>query len=315
MFRRFFRLARNGDWYTIKKTQCEAALLSTTVGHTYASKNQFFFISNRLLPFTVVPRKFSQDLNEKYPEVHELEQGLLLKLRASHTKLRVYTEELLVVSGICQDDPSGVEIEQREIPEGGPSIVRHTEHVRTAGNLESVPHQPIMDGSSAKKLPAPVRKSTRGTASSSVVPQSSDPISIDSSDEDDAGVVVSVTGVKFLKKEVVPKASGGADDASSLKISAVLKKFNETKRIVPKRPTQALEVGVSDVKVLKTVSKKKIKCIKFRLLYVLTPTKFTNSRNCAKQVTKICFAKYMSLSLETQATKTRRQKILNCDTA
>ncbi|KAJ0726164.1 hypothetical protein HanPI659440_Chr12g0467161 [Helianthus annuus] len=109
---------------------------------------------------------------------------------------------------ILLDDLSGVEIEQREIPEGGPSIVRRTEHVRTAGNLESVRLQPIMDGSSTKKLHAPVRMSTRGTASSIVVPQSSDPISIDSGDEDDASVVASVTRVKFMKKEVVPKASG-----------------------------------------------------------------------------------------------------------
>ncbi|MFS7934601.1 hypothetical protein Hanom_Chr05g00393491 [Helianthus anomalus] len=36
MFHRFFSLAWNGDWYTIEKTQCEAPLLSTTVGHTYA---------------------------------------------------------------------------------------------------------------------------------------------------------------------------------------------------------------------------------------------------------------------------------------
>ncbi|MFS8017693.1 hypothetical protein Hanom_Chr15g01383431 [Helianthus anomalus] len=104
MFRRFFRLARIGDWYTIEKTQCEAALLFTNV--------------------------------------HELELGLLLSLRASRTKLRANPEELLVVLGISQDwdysdfnqsfvlivrmsaldyilldDPSGVKIGQREIPE------------------------------------------------------------------------------------------------------------------------------------------------------------------------------------------------------
>ncbi|MFS7908981.1 hypothetical protein Hanom_Chr01g00089461 [Helianthus anomalus] len=138
MFRRFFSLFRNGDWYTIEKTQCE---------------------------------------------------GLLLRLRSYRAKLRAYLEELLVVLGIIQDwvgsdiepifcldrkdmyfcvycmsalryillgDPSGVEIEQREIHDGGPSIVRRTEHVRTAGDLESVPLQPIMDGSFAKKLPVPV---------------------------------------------------------------------------------------------------------------------------------------------------------------
>ncbi|MFS7977704.1 hypothetical protein Hanom_Chr10g00907171 [Helianthus anomalus] len=45
MFRRFFRLARNGDWFTIEKTQCEAPLLSAIVGHTYAWKiSSFLFL-------------------------------------------------------------------------------------------------------------------------------------------------------------------------------------------------------------------------------------------------------------------------------
>ncbi|MFS7999640.1 hypothetical protein Hanom_Chr12g01168821 [Helianthus anomalus] len=36
MSRHFFRFSWNGDWYTIKKTQCEAPLLSHTVGYTNA---------------------------------------------------------------------------------------------------------------------------------------------------------------------------------------------------------------------------------------------------------------------------------------
>ena len=90
-------------------------------------------------------------------------------------------------------------------------IFRRTEHVRTAGDVESVPLQPIMDGSSAKKLHAPVR----GTVSTSAISQSSDPISTNSGDGDDASVVSSVTRIKLVKKEVVLEASGGAGDVSS----------------------------------------------------------------------------------------------------
>ncbi|MFS7993320.1 hypothetical protein Hanom_Chr12g01092651 [Helianthus anomalus] len=309
----FFRLSHNGNWYTIEKTQCEAPLLSTTVGHTYARKNQFFFISKRLLPFTVVPRKFSEVLNEKEPEVHELERELLLRLRAYRMKLRAYPEELLVVLGISQDwvdssfepvffvdqmgmyfcvhpifmyvsnthvvpicfveisaldyillnDPFGVEIEQKEIPEGGPSIFCRTENVivrfgsqyalsaypswfktrpdgegihplirkllfpfttdvgyhRTARDLESVPIQPIVDSSSAKKQPAPTRRSTKATSSPN-------PISVDSGDENDANVIAFVTSVKLVKKEV-PETSGRAGDAPGQKISAKKKKMEK----------------------------------------------------------------------------------------
>ncbi|MFS8026882.1 hypothetical protein Hanom_Chr16g01491881 [Helianthus anomalus] len=187
LFRRFFRLTRNGDWYTIEKTQCEAPLLSAIE-----------------------------------PELHELEWEFLLRLRAYRTKLRTYSKELLVVLGISQDwvdscfepvffvDQKGMYfcIEQKEIPEDGPSIVRRTEHVRTAGDLESVPIQPIVDSSSAKKQLVPIRRSTRRASSPNVAPQSSDPISVDSGDEDAASVIASV-----------PEASGGAGDAPALKIS------------------------------------------------------------------------------------------------
>ncbi|MFS7989101.1 hypothetical protein Hanom_Chr11g01042761 [Helianthus anomalus] len=69
----FFRLARNGDWFTIEKTQCEAALIVRTVGHTYTWKDRFFFIYENLLPFAFVPRKFVDGLNEKEPDVADLE--------------------------------------------------------------------------------------------------------------------------------------------------------------------------------------------------------------------------------------------------
>ncbi|MFS7970607.1 hypothetical protein Hanom_Chr09g00822901 [Helianthus anomalus] len=246
MFHRFLRLARNGDWYTIEKTHCEAPLLSATVGHTYAWNNQFFFISSRLLPFTVVPRKFSEVLNEKDPKVHELERELLLRIHAYRTKLRAYPEELLVVLGISQDwvdsgfepfffvdqkemsaldyillnDLSRVEIEQKEIHEGGPSIVHRTEHVSTDGDLESVPIHPIVDSSPAKKQPALTRRSTRGTSSPNA-----------------------------------PKASGVAGDIPGQKISDVLKKLNETKRSVPEKVVQVS----SEVKTSKIVLRNKVK--------------------------------------------------------
>ncbi|MFS8025216.1 hypothetical protein Hanom_Chr16g01472371 [Helianthus anomalus] len=71
-------------------------------------KNQFFFfIFDQLLPFNVVPRKFSEGLNEKEPEDHELGWELLLRLHAYRTKLRAYPEEL----SKCANRMTGVPIE------------------------------------------------------------------------------------------------------------------------------------------------------------------------------------------------------------
>ncbi|MFS7920051.1 hypothetical protein Hanom_Chr03g00219731 [Helianthus anomalus] len=143
-FSRFFTLARNGDWFTIEKTQCEVALFSGTIVHTYSWKDRFF----------------------------------CLRLK--------------------------------EVLEDCPSIIRHTEHVQPAGDVESVSYQPIIDGSSVKKLPLPVIGSTRGASSVSAATQSSDYISINSGDEDNAYVISSVTGIKLVKKEIVQEASSGS---------------------------------------------------------------------------------------------------------
>ncbi|KAJ0540808.1 hypothetical protein HanRHA438_Chr09g0377431 [Helianthus annuus] len=168
---------------------------------------------------------------------------------------------------ILLNDPSDVEINQKEIPEGAHSVVRRTEHVRTAGDFEGVPIQLIVDSSSAKKQPALPRRSTRSTASPNVASHSSDPISVDSGDEDDANVIAFVIGVTPVKKEV-PEAPSGAGDVpdqqisvvlkklnESKKISAVLKKLNESKRVVPERSVQVID----EVKKSKIMLKKKVK--------------------------------------------------------
>ncbi|MFS8025220.1 hypothetical protein Hanom_Chr16g01472411 [Helianthus anomalus] len=70
-------------------------------------KNQFSFIFDQLLPINGVPRKFSEGLNEKEPEDHELGWELLLRLHAYRTKLRAYPEEL----SKCANRMAGVPIE------------------------------------------------------------------------------------------------------------------------------------------------------------------------------------------------------------
>ncbi|MFS7889927.1 hypothetical protein Hanom_Chr00s000005g01612711 [Helianthus anomalus] len=111
-------------------------------------------------------------------------------------------KEISALEYILLDDPCSVEIVQKEVPEGAPSVVRRNEHVQTGGDFKSVPIQPLVDGSSTKKQPAPPRRSTRSTSSTAVVSRYSDPISVDSDDEDDANVITSVIGVKPVKKEV-----------------------------------------------------------------------------------------------------------------
>ncbi|MFS7984720.1 hypothetical protein Hanom_Chr11g00989861 [Helianthus anomalus] len=233
-----------------------------------------------LLVLCILKFYFSDVLNEKESGVNDLDHRLLLRLHAYHSKLRAYPKELLVMLGISQDwakssfepvlymndkqmsalgyillnDTSNVEINQKEVSEVNPSVVRRNEHVTTGGDFESVPIQPLVDCSSAKKQVAPSRQTTRSTGSAAVASQFSDPISVDSGNEDDANIIASAIGVKPVKKETL-EVSSEAGGALDQQISVVLKKRNESKRVVPEKYAPAVDEG----KTLKTVLKKKSK--------------------------------------------------------
>ncbi|MFS7961843.1 hypothetical protein Hanom_Chr08g00719801 [Helianthus anomalus] len=223
-----------------------------------------------LAGFLVVSRKFSEVLNEKEPGVNDLDQRLLLMLRAYRSKLRAYPEELLVMLGISQDwaeagfeqvlylndkgmyllclpyfaftaldynllnDPSNVEINQKEVHEDNPYVVRRNDHVTTGGDFESVPIQSLFIVLLPRsKLPLLV------CLPNLLVP----PL-----------IIASVIGVKPVKKET-PEVSSEAVMAPDQQVADVLKKLNETKRVVPEKFIPVVDDG----KKLKTVSQKKQK--------------------------------------------------------
>ena len=85
-FRRFFQLAKNGDWFTIEKTMVESAVISGTVGHTAPWKDRFFFISWKLLPFAS-KRDLHASLNAPPPDASLINTTLLDTLRSFSSKL------------------------------------------------------------------------------------------------------------------------------------------------------------------------------------------------------------------------------------
>src|ERR1044071_2915025 len=100
MYRRFFRLAKNGNWFTIEKTQCEPALISSVIGIVSSWKDKFFFLNSDFLPFKTPRRSSDAPLNEKEPEPGTLDQVLLEKLRGFPTRLRTFPEDFLVMVGL-----------------------------------------------------------------------------------------------------------------------------------------------------------------------------------------------------------------------
>ncbi|MFS7997680.1 hypothetical protein Hanom_Chr12g01144771 [Helianthus anomalus] len=71
-FRRFFRLAKNGDWFTFETTQVDTCLISSMVSTLGVLKDRFFWVSEEIVPFKLVWRHPDAVLNEPKPSVFEI---------------------------------------------------------------------------------------------------------------------------------------------------------------------------------------------------------------------------------------------------
>jgi len=92
MFRRFFQLARNDNWFTIEKTQAENALVTSQLGFSASWKDRFFLVSEEIVPFAMSWRKLDESLNKRIPTESEVDGVLLGKLRSSTPRLRAIPE-------------------------------------------------------------------------------------------------------------------------------------------------------------------------------------------------------------------------------
>ncbi|KAJ0500993.1 hypothetical protein HanRHA438_Chr11g0495801 [Helianthus annuus] len=82
-FRRFFCLAKNDDWFTLKTSQVEACLISSMVTTLGFWKDWFFWVSESIVPFKMVWRHPDAVLNELEPSESELDSWFLKSIRAS----------------------------------------------------------------------------------------------------------------------------------------------------------------------------------------------------------------------------------------
>ncbi|KAJ0584808.1 hypothetical protein HanPSC8_Chr05g0210561 [Helianthus annuus] len=51
MFRRFFHLTKNGDWFTFETSQIDVSLISSLVATLGSWKDRFFWVSESVVPF------------------------------------------------------------------------------------------------------------------------------------------------------------------------------------------------------------------------------------------------------------------------
>ncbi|KAJ0780032.1 hypothetical protein HanPI659440_Chr06g0233091 [Helianthus annuus] len=101
-FRRFFRLAKNGDWFTFQTSQVDTCLISSMVSTLGVWKDRFFWVSEEIVPFKLVWRHPDAVLNEPEPVASDINTRFLETLRECPSRLRPFPEHLLVLLGISK---------------------------------------------------------------------------------------------------------------------------------------------------------------------------------------------------------------------
>ncbi|XP_035830170.1 uncharacterized protein LOC118479642 [Helianthus annuus] len=100
LFRRFFRLAKNGDWFTFENTKVDTCLVSSMVTTLGSWKNTFFWVSESIIPFKMVWRHPDAVLNDPEPSESDLNDAFLSAIRGCPSRVRPFPEHLLVLLGV-----------------------------------------------------------------------------------------------------------------------------------------------------------------------------------------------------------------------
>ncbi|KAJ0770652.1 hypothetical protein HanPI659440_Chr07g0260131 [Helianthus annuus] len=100
LFRRFFRLAKNGDWFTFETSKVDTCLISSMVTTLGSWKDRFFWVSDSIIPFKMVWRRPDAVLNDPEPFESELNDAFLSAIRGCPSRVRPFPEHLLVLLGV-----------------------------------------------------------------------------------------------------------------------------------------------------------------------------------------------------------------------
>ncbi|KAJ0594208.1 hypothetical protein HanRHA438_Chr03g0138721 [Helianthus annuus] len=90
-FRRLFRLAKNGDWFTFETSQVDVCLIPSMVTTLGSWKDRFFWVSESIVPFKMIWRHPDAVLNELEPSEDELDSWFLKSIRACPSRLRPFS--------------------------------------------------------------------------------------------------------------------------------------------------------------------------------------------------------------------------------
>ncbi|MFS7928652.1 hypothetical protein Hanom_Chr04g00323241 [Helianthus anomalus] len=101
-FRRFFRLAKNSDWFIFETSKADIFLVSSMVTTLSAWKDRFFWVLDEILPFKMVWRRPGAILNKPEPSTSDINSCFLEIIRECPSRVRPFPEELLVLLSISK---------------------------------------------------------------------------------------------------------------------------------------------------------------------------------------------------------------------
>ncbi|KAM0040339.1 hypothetical protein Hdeb2414_s0012g00392651 [Helianthus debilis subsp. tardiflorus] len=159
-FCHFFRLAKNGDWFTFETSQVDTCLISSMVTILGSWKDRFFWVFDSIIPFKMIWRHPDAVLHELEPSDSELDSWFLKSIRACPSRLCPFPEPLLVLMGISKlwFKPDVVFTDAAST-EGEDVVVRGSEHRFERSGYVSVPNIKRFVKVAASK--ASTRRSTR----------------------------------------------------------------------------------------------------------------------------------------------------------
>ncbi|KAF5807321.1 hypothetical protein HanRHA438_Chr05g0241551 [Helianthus annuus] len=235
LFRRFFRLAKNGDWFTFEATKVDTCL--------------FFWVSDSIIPFKMVWRRPDAVLNDPEPSESELNDAFLSAIRGCPSRVRPFPEHLLVLLGVSNiwakadrdpvlmrnglvmsaldfiksDDTSDVVFEDAPTVPGENVVVRTSEQRFEGTGYANVANVKGFTKSAAPKSSS--RRSSRCLLKAGPQSTSTEPVDLTddievSEDQVEAGVEqdkeLVVHGKKVRGKKVTPVQESSSRDAGGL---------------------------------------------------------------------------------------------------
>ncbi|KAJ0714613.1 hypothetical protein HanPI659440_Chr13g0491421 [Helianthus annuus] len=249
LFRRFFRLAKNGDWFTFEATKVDTCLVSSMVTTLGSWKDQFFWVSDSIIPFKMIWRRPDAVLNDPEPSESDLNDAFLSAIRGCPSRVRPFPEHLLVLLGVSNiwakadrdpvlmrngvvmsaldfiksDDTSDVIFEDAPTVPGENVVVRTSEQRFEGTGYANVANVKGFTKSTAPKSSS--RRSSRRLLKAGPQSTSTEPVDLTddievSEDQVEAGVEqdkeLVVHGKKVRGKKVTPVQESSSRDAGGL---------------------------------------------------------------------------------------------------